>query len=429
VPNLVKNIAQAARHRSIRPLLSGLGAYGGAELITRIVRLGATVVIARQLAPEIVGQAALALTLFEIVRVLARTGVGQRIIACDEAELAATCNTAHGLFWAWSSLLVLVQLAVAATLWLGFDQVAAATMLAMLSLVYLWMPGGLVQCHLAMREGLTTRMARTGASQAIADHMLTAVLLLAWPSPWSVVLPKLLTAPIWLIMTRRNRPWSADPSAGRVPVSAMARFSGAVLLAEALFAVRTQCDNLIVAAMLGTSALGTYFFAYNAGIGIVSSLVTAFGTVAFPMLCAARQGVDRGQAMARIAVIGAALFVPIILLQTLAAPFYVPIVFGDHWSPAANLVAILCLTGLPLFLTMLTTLWRRAEDQVVSDAASHAIVCVAALSGLAIGARTGSLEAAAIGLVLGQSLATVFNTLRVARLAIAPRNSSMEYFA
>jgi len=415
--------------QSLAPLLRGLGAYGGAELATRIVRLGATVIIARQLAPEIVGQAALALTLFEVVRVLSRCGVGQRIIACGEAELAATCNTAHALFWAWSGLLVMVQLAASATLWLAFAQPVAAGMLAMLSLVYLWMPGGLVQCHLAMREGLNGHMARTAASQAIADHILTAALLLLWPSPWSVVLPKLLTAPIWLIMTRRNRAWQLDPAAGRVPVRAMARFSGAVLLAEALFAVRTQCDNLIVAAMMGTSALGTYFFAYNAGIGIVSSLVSAFGTVAFPMLCAARQGGERLHAMLRVAGLGGAIFVPIILLQALAAPFYVPIVFGAHWAAAANLVAILCLTGLPLLLSCLTTVWQRAEGRVASDALSHAIACGAALSGLTIGARLGSLEAAALGLVIGQSLAAMFNAARIARPHFHFRSSIVETFA
>ena len=44
------------------PLVRGVAAFGSAELANRFVRLVTTVVIARQLAPEIVGQAALALT-------------------------------------------------------------------------------------------------------------------------------------------------------------------------------------------------------------------------------------------------------------------------------------------------------------------------------------------------------------------------------
>jgi lipopolysaccharide exporter len=409
VPSSDMSTSASANSRTTAVLLRGLSAYGGAELVTRVVRLGATIIIARQLAPEIVGQAALSLTLFELVRVLARNGVGQQIIACREEDLEATCNTAHRLFWLWSAVLMALQLLVSLVLWLIFAQPVASAMLAVLSLVYMWMPGGLVQCHLGMREGLTGRMASTAACQTIADALLTMAMLLIWPSPWSIVLPKLLTAPIWLIMTRRNRPWYPNAAAGRLPVADFAKFSGAVMLAETLFAIRTQCDNLIIAAMMGTSALGTYFFAYNAGIGIVSSLVSAFGTVAFPMLCAAPQGTQRNRAMLRTAMICSAIFVPLVIFQALAAPFYVPLIFGEHWAPAAMLVSILCLSGLPLILSMLTTIWQRSIGQAGHDARNQAISCAAALSGLACGAASGSLQAATLGLVAGQSLAALFN--------------------
>jgi lipopolysaccharide exporter len=363
------------------------------------------------------------------VRVLAKNGVGQQIIACSDQDLDATCNTARGIFWMWSWLLVAVQLLAAATLWLVFGQIVAGAMLSALCLVYLWMPGGLVQCHLGMREGLTGRMASTAACQSIADALLTAALLLIWPSPWSIVLPKLLTAPIWLIMTRRNRPWTPNPAAGRLPIARIAKLSGAILLAETLFAIRTQCDNLFIAMIMGTSALGTYFFAYNAGIGIVSSLVSAFGIVAFPMLCAAPKGAQRYQAMKRIAALGAAVFVPLVILQGVAAHFYVPLVFGDHWASAARLVAILCLSGLPLLISTLTTIWQRSEGQAGNDARNQAVACVAALSGLAFGATSGSLEAAAIGLVVGQTLAALFNAAWLTLSNSDPFQNRMEKFS
>jgi len=429
VPSSSNATSYGTPGRSAGALLRGLGAYGGAELTTRAVRLAATIIIARQLAPEIVGQAALALSMFELVRVLARNGVGQQIIACHDRDLAATCNTAHRLFWAWSGLLVLVQLAAASVMWLALALPTAAAMLALLSLVYLWMPGGLVQCHLGMREGLTGRMASTAAFQSIADAFLTAALLLIWPSPWSIVLPKLLTAPIWLVMTRRNRPWLPDAEAGMLPLPGFAKFSGAILLAEALTAIRTQCDNLIIAAMMGTSALGTYFFAYNAGIGIVSSLVSAFATVAFPLLCAAPQGAQRRQAGKRVAAMGGAVFVPMVLVQAVAAPFYVPLVFGEHWASAAPLVSILCLAGLPLLLSTLTTVWQRSEGKVGHDALNQAVACIAALSGLVIGALSGSLEAAAIGLVSGQVLAALFNGARAALSDFNPSKLCVEKYS
>ena len=42
----------------------GMLAYGSAEAVTRIVRLGAILVVARQISPAMLGAAALALSLF-----------------------------------------------------------------------------------------------------------------------------------------------------------------------------------------------------------------------------------------------------------------------------------------------------------------------------------------------------------------------------
>ncbi len=399
-------------------ILRGFSAHGSAEMVNRVVRLAVTVVIARRLAPEIVGEAALALTLFEMIRAFALTGAGAKVIACPEDKLAATCNTAYRLAWMWSGVLVVSQLAIAWGLAYIYGRPVAGVMLATLSLVYLSTPNADVQFNLALREGLNGRVARVFATQAIADHLLTAALLLAWASPWSIVLPKLLTAPIFMFMIRSARPWRYAPTAGSSPMREMLRFSSGVLVSEILTAVRTQGDNLIIAATMGTSVLGGYYFAYNAGIGISSSLVRAFGLVAFPMLCAANRGQERLAALRHVGIIGAAVFLPIVALQSLGAPYYVPLVFGERWSFAAPLIAFMCLAGLPLLVSNITTGWLRAEGRVHADATSSLLVCVTALGGLFLGTRFGSLEAAVIGLVAGQTIGAILNAVRVLPLGL-----------
>jgi lipopolysaccharide exporter len=405
VPPFADLLLRRARGWLADPMLRGIGAFGSAELANRGVRLITTVIIARQLAPNIVGEAALALTLFELVRVLGSIGVGQRIIAAHEGELAAVCNTANRLFWIWSMVLVVIQLGIAVLLHAAFGQTGAATKLAALSAVYLLMPAGLVSCYLAMRDGLNTRLARTAATQAVSDHLMTAALLLIWPDPWSIVLPKLLTTPIWLFMTRRNRPWQPDPNAGQSCWRGMVRYGGGVLAADGLTALRQQGDNLIIAATMGSSALGAYYFAYNAGLGIITALVGGFGTVSFPMLCAAPKGPARQLVLRKIVLGGTALFVPLIAAQSLLAPYYVPLIFGAHWRFAAPLIAILCLAGFGQLASILTANWLRAEGRVRTDAGRSLMSCVFALSGLYLGTLTGSLQFAVIGLVAGTVLA------------------------
>jgi lipopolysaccharide exporter len=380
---------------SMPALLRGIGAFASAELAVRIVRLLAIIVMAQRLSPEILGAAALALTIFELTRVLANIGVGQQIIAASDALLEATCNAAHRIFWRWCICLALLQLFIAGAVAMSLDDTTTGGMLALLSLVYLVMPGGLVQCYLLMRAGKSPTTARIGASQTIADHILTACLVLTWANPWSIVLPKLLTAPIWLLSMRRAMPWRPTAIATVIPARVLLGQAFAILASEIMVAVRTQADKLIVAALLGVEALGVYFFAFNAGIGLLTSIITAFGVMSFPMICSASDPAE-GRRLMRALLLAATLIVlPIVLLQVALAPLYVPLVFGAKWSSAISLVAILCLAGIPMTLNMLSANYLRARGAAHIDAFASIMTSVIALGGLSIGAIFGGLPLAA----------------------------------
>ena len=107
------------------------------------------------------------------------------------------------------------------------------------------------------------------------------------------------------------------------------------------------------------------------------------------------------------------LFVPLIALQALGAPWYVPLVFGARWAFAAPYIATMCLAGVPLMLNQLATSWLRAEGRVGTDAMISATTCVTALGGLAIGVQSGRIDLAIIGLVVGQTLAAAWFAVRV----------------
>lgn len=379
---------------SMRPVITGLAAYGVAEIGTRILRIGAIVVIARQIAPAQIGIAALALAAFELVRVLANSGIGQRIIAASDTELDAICNAARRLFVLWCGTVALVQLAVAGcfTLIMGDNQIAA--MLAVMSGVYLFMPAGLVQVFLLMREGRLATSARIAATQTAADHILSIILALIWPTAWAIVLPKLLTSPLWLVLVRRARSWSPAPDVAPASFSEFSGFSLGVLGSEILTAARTQLDKVIISVLLGTEALGLYYFAFNAGLGITTSFITALGIVLYPHLCSAQDMQERRTRLLQAGALALGIFVPVIALQMLFADWYVPLLFGAQWTGMAPLVAILCLAGVPAIFGSLLTAWLRANRRPQNDAAISLIATGGALVSLACGASFG-LEAAA----------------------------------
>lgn len=380
------------------PLLRGLGAYGAGEIAVRLARIGAIVVIAHRISPALMGVAALASSLFELIRVLANAGIGQRIIAAEHTALASTCRTALRLFWAWCGLVALVQLVGAFVLATLFRQVDAAAMLAVLAGVYLFMPGGLVQVFLLMREGRMTATARIATAQVLSEHLLSLMLVVVWPSAWALILPKLLTAPIWLIGVRRAMPWRPDATAPLLPLSHFSGFGAGVLGTELAVAARSQCDNLLIAALLGTQALGLYFFAFGAGLGITTSFVNALSIVLLPYFCGTSDEAERRVRLRTGLLLALGLFLPVTLAQVSLAPIYVPLVFGERWAGATTLVSVLGMGAIPMIFGAVKTAWLRAIGATHRDAGVTLLSTIAALAALAATAHLG-LEMAATAYV------------------------------
>jgi len=364
----------------------GMAAYGSAEALNRVVRLGSILVVARQISPTMLGTAALALSLFELVRVLTNVGIGQRIVVAKDAELEAICRTAHRSFYLVCYLVAAIQLVVAFIVWHVFGLDEAAAMLAALSLVYPFMPAGLVQIFLAMRAQRLGATARVSAIQNMADSALTAVL---------------LTAPIWLVLARRTFEWTPNSAVRPAPIAAFHGFGPAILGSEVLTALRLHADKLLIGALLGTEALGLYFFAFNAGLGITQALVAACNLVLLPHLAKA-EGLQLEEEFARAFRLGMTVAIPLVAAQALLAPIYVPLVFGKTWVDTVPFVSVLACAAIPLFAGALLGARARALGKPFAETKLMAIATISAFAGLTLGAQI-SLLAACVGFGVGLS--------------------------
>lgn len=388
---------------SVKPVFANLVAYGASELATKLSRLGVVVVVACTLDVTEIGLAAAALAMADMLKSLTENGIGQKLIAAPGADLAAMCNRAHGLFWVWCSGLFAVQAALALGIWL----ITGNSMLALLVLVlageYLFMPGGLVQSALAVRAGRLKHTAAIAGGQAVIANLMSVALALVWPTALVLVLPRLLTAPFWLISMRRLHPWQADQSAGKAPIAPFIRFGWAVLGTELVKAARLHADKLIVGALLGPQVLGLYFMAFNAGLSLATSFSTAFAAVLFPHLCAST---DRAAAMRQALAVSLGLVAPAVIAQALLAPWYVPILLGAEWQALAEPVSILCLVAIPTMLWTAAAGWMRAENRPARELIATAILTLALMANTVVAAPFG-LTAIAWG-YLGVASVTMF---------------------
>lgn len=340
------------------PLVAGLVAYSASEFATKATRLVAVIALARMLSPAEVGIVAAAMAIAELLKAFTENGVVQRLIASPASELESVAVTARRLFALWCGMLFLAQVVVAYFVYLWSGETAGALVIALMAGEYLFMPAGIVQCGLAMREGRLSGTAAISGAQNVAANLFLAVLVVIWPSPLSVAAARLASAPIWLAGMRRIRPWNAQRSCRPAPAASFIRFGSSILGIEFLKVLRLQADKLIVGALMGPEALGVYFFAINAGLGIANSFSVAFSIVLFPQLCNSER---RAQVLRNALTLVMGVLFPIICLQALAAPVYVPLVFGDKWAAVAPLVSILCLAALPAIIWSAAAQWLRAS--------------------------------------------------------------------
>jgi len=391
-----------ARQMSRHKLVRNVGWLTGAELVSRVGRIFAAIILARQLDAVAFGIAAIALTIFEIMRVFTENGIGAAVIRAKPDAFDRVANTAHRLMWLVCLFLCLIQVGAGLVVEWVLPERNAGLMVASLGLVFLIMPFGVMHAYCLQREERMKTLAKISTAQVATDHILTAILALLGYGAWAIVLPKILTAPIWLIGMLRSRAWARNRAAGFAEVSGILKFSVPVLGSELMRACRDQLDKVIISMTLGVEALGIYYFAFNAGLGVSTALNHAFANAVYPHLCAAREKTEAfRKSVYQLGIPFALLY----CLQAALALLYVPIVFGSTWVAAAPLVAVLCLGGPARLFVDTARMNARAQGQSGLDFQISAGFAVSVLIPFAVFSSHGLFVVAAISVAMASIFA------------------------
>jgi teichuronic acid exporter len=394
LPGIAPTNIRRLRTLLASPLIRNLGSMGSAQIAMRVSRLLATIVLARLLSPLDFGMAAVVLTVYEFVALFTRNGITAKVVQASETEVRGVAETAYWLTWIACGALLVLQLLIALPIAWVYHDARLALPIALMGLIYLATPLSNIQCAFMQREGRVGRIAFAGGLQVTTDNILTAIFAVLGMGMWAIVLPKLLVAPIWVVINRTGHAWR--PASTWKPMLAgwqdIARFSRSVIGVELLTTIQANVDNLLVGYFLGIEALGIYYFAFNAGVGITLGLVNAFGVAVYPYLCQVRS--DRAQLTARyraaLRTLGC-IVVPLVLLQVLLAPIYVPIVFGQHWVSAVPVLMVICLSVLPRPFASTCSQLLKAVGRPDIELRWQLVLTAVLVAGLVLGAQIGIL--------------------------------------
>lgn len=344
IGNLIDKLKQKLASRFLR----NLGWLGLSELFIRISRLAATIILARLLSKYDYGLAALVLTTNEFVNVFTQNGIWDKLIQSDQGELKQLSQTAYCLNWIICGALFITQCLISIPVAWFYQDTQIILPICVMALVYLIIPISLVQASLTQRENRLHVTALANGLQISIDNVLTIILAFCGLGMWAIVLPKVIVAPIWVIVHYFNNPWRPSKEFTLVNWQEITRFGRSVLGVKLMNTLRSNLDYLIAGKFLGVEALGIYYFAFNAGLGISMSAINAVDSALFPHLCAARS--DPAQFKERyfssLKTIAWIVF-PLVILQSSLAPIYVPIIFGQKWLAAIPILILICLSAIP----------------------------------------------------------------------------------
>jgi PST family polysaccharide transporter len=399
----------------LKQVLSGqfirnAGWLGGAELVNRIFRLATTVTLARTFTSYDYGLVAIIYTTAEFASVFTlKYGIGAKIVQADEQDLKTICDTSYWLNWILCGSIFIIQCIGAFPIAWFYKNNQIILPICIMALSYLIMPVFMVQSAMIQRENRLKITALCNGVQALLTNILTVILALAGMGIWSVVLPSVLTTPVWIIITYRNHPWRPPTSFKIEQWREVTRFGKNMLGVELLNKLRANLDYLIVGRFLGVEALGIYYFAFNAGLGISVNVMSAFFSALFPYLCAARGNLKELKKRYFSSLKTITLFViPLILLQSVLAPFYVPIIFGQKWIPAIPVLITICLSALPRPFGWATNLLLDAVDKTHITLYSDMIFTVVFTVSLLVAVKWGIFWVAAAVLISHMLVLPIF---------------------
>ncbi|MFB2938271.1 lipopolysaccharide biosynthesis protein [Aerosakkonemataceae cyanobacterium BLCC-F154] len=346
--NFTQQVRNQLTNKLSNQFIRNISWLGASEVIIRLSRLATTVVLARFLSPNDYGLAAVVITIHEFFFVFTRYGANAKLIQANQAEIKDLSNSTFWLNWMIFYSLFLLQCLAAFPLSIIFHDSQIILPLCLMAASYLILPLGTIQADLIARENRLKITAFVNIVQLSLGNLLTIILAILGLGMWSIVLPRLLVAPIWVFIYRRNHPWRPTSKFTTKGWGEIFNFTKSILGTELLKNLRNNLDYLIIGRFLGIEALGIYYFAFNAGLGISMSIISAINSSFYPYICAVKSDFSafKHRYFSSLKFIGIIIFTWV-LLQSLLAPYYVPIVFGEKWVNAIPVLILICLSAIP----------------------------------------------------------------------------------
>lgn len=380
--------------RGLRSLVVVGAAWSALSQVT--VRAGSVlvgIVLARLFVPAEFGVYAVGLTVQAILANLADLGLSADLIRSSDPERRAPVVATLALTASSAIALIMMITSQAFADALGSPDAALVITLLAPTLVL----SGLTVVPFAMltRNFDQKRLFAVALTDLVVSSVVTIVLVQEGVGVVALALGRLLsqtvTAVLQFLLTRRRPHFGMDRSI----LGDVLRFGLPVAAANSISWLVLNVDNVVVARMLGPTALGFYVLAFNMSNWPMNSIGQVARSVALPAFTRVRPraGVRDRSLGSGVAVSWALGLLGGGLIALLAGPA-VHLLYGSRWASAAPVAAALGLFGaLRVVFDMFAT-YLLARGRAALALWTQIWWLVVLVPGLLVGARVGGVQGA-----------------------------------
>lgn len=356
-------MAKKLEHR----VVSGVAWSFSEKLLSMVVQMAVSIIVARQLAPADFGVMAILTFFTSVALTIVDSGFSQTLIR-KESPTDGEYRSVLGFNVAMSAILYVVLVALAYPLARFYEQPVISDIAPVLFLVLPINSLCVVQTVMFTREFRFALLSKIVFASSLISGIVAVVMALAGCGIWSLVAQRLLMMGIKAVAFWWIRRWRSSERFSLSLLRSMAPFSLRLLATDLISAVYNNVAQLFIGKLYSAHALGFYSQAQKLKDLPVTSTVQAVQGVTYPALAKIADTDDKFSAgyLRIINLLSFAVF-PVMLGMVAIAPEMFMLLLGEKWMPTVPYFEILALSGIfyPLAIVSYNIIKVKSDGRVI----------------------------------------------------------------
>ena len=337
------------------------------KLLTMVIQMAVSIIVARALMPEDFGVMAILTFFTSVALTIVDSGFSQTLIR-KASVTDGDYRSVLRFNVVMSLLLYVVLTALARPIASMYDAEAIATVAPVLFLVLPINALCVVQTVMFTREFRFALLSKIVFFSSLISGAVAVAMALLGCGIWSLVAQRLLMMGIKAAVFWYIRRWRSAERASMASLRSMAPFSLRLLATDLIASMYNNVAQLFIGKMYSTASLGYYSQAQKLKDLPVTSSVQAVQGVTYPALSAMAGDDERlSQGYLRIVRMLSFVLFPAMLGLVAVAPDMFRLLLGERWMPTVPYFEILALSGLcyPIAMVSYNILKTKSDGRVI----------------------------------------------------------------